>query len=664
MAQSIQIIVFIFFACQGVNAQSTDTLRYTLVRPGNTVKGGKLFWKIGKNDYYFHTAYNDQGRGPSITEHVTVDNGGKIIAKEITGLNYFKASVNETFSVNNGKTYWKNGIENDSAEYHGQLYSAIYDDYGERSLDLAMIRLSGKLNLFALPTGTLSFRELQRTTVQGDSQIKNLVLIEFSGYGNRPDYIWFDEQGDFFATLSESFSWVREGFEKNISNLLILQRSWEDRFFRELATSITKKDSGGIGIRHVTVFDSETGTTSNDQTLLIHNGRIKEVGNSSLVIIPKSYQVIEGENRFLMPGLWEMHGHFRKSDGAFMLAQGVTNFRDMGNGPSLLGLREDIDQDSLLGPDISYISGFIDKVGEMSNHTGVLVHSQNEALDAIIQYKKKGYDQIKIYSSIEPSWVKPMAEKAHSLGMRVCGHVPAFMTASQAVDAGFDEVTHMNMLMLNFFGDTVDTRNITRLTLIGRKGYQIDVEGPEVQQFIQQLKNKKIVIDPTMSVFERIYLNLPGKISKAYAPISDYLPSNVKRAQMSGSFIGSDSLESRFAASFDNMKKMLKKLYDAGLIIVAGTDGGILQHELEIYSESGIPNADVLKMATFWAAQDAGKLESLGTIKEGKIANLILVDGNPLLHMNDIRKIFLTIKGDKMYSPKAIYNAFGWGYYY
>jgi hypothetical protein len=114
-----------------------------------------------------------------------------------------------------------------------------------------------------------------------------------------------------------------------------------------------------------------------------------------------------------------------------------------------------------------------DKAGPMAGPTGILVNNLPEALQAVDTYKSKGYDQIKLYSSIEPGWVQPIAVKAHGLGMRVCGHIPAYMTASQAVDAGYDEITHINMIVLNFFGDTIDTRNMTRLTLPGQKAYDV-----------------------------------------------------------------------------------------------------------------------------------------------------------------------------------------------
>ncbi len=238
------------------------------------------------------------------------------------------------------------------------------------------------------------------------------------------------------------------------------------------------------------------------------------------------------------------------------------------------------------------------------------------------------------------------------------------MTATQAVDAGYDEITHMNMLMLNFFGDTVDTRNMTRFKLIGNKGYTIDVKSDAVKNFVQKLKEKNVIVDPTINIFESMFTDMPGKIAKAYLPIAAYLPAETKRYAMSGSFIDDNAVAAAYAKSFTAMKKLLKMLYDNGITILSGTDGGILQHELEIYSECGIPNYDVLRMATYWPAKVHGMLNDYGTVDAGKIANLILIDGDPKKNIKDIRKIFLTIKEGKLYYPKKIYAAYGWKYYY
>jgi hypothetical protein len=646
-------------------AATSDTLFYSYVNSGKIV-GKQWVRQQGQHDYYYYDEYNDRGRGPSLHTHITTDANGVIISEEIFGVDYFKSPVSENFHVRKGRAYWKNKFENDSAAYKDQLYSDINGPLAGAELVLKMLQASTSGEVRVLPAGVRNFKQVASTEITEKETRRKyaLRLVALSGYGGTPYYLWFTAEGRFFGSVSDWSSLIQKGFESYANELYILQQQYEAKFFTDLTQKLTEAAAEGIAIKNTTVFNTRTGDTLSHQTVLIHGGKIEKTGNASAMAIPAGYKVIDGTGRFLMPGLWEMHGHFSKEQGPFMLAQGVTNLRDMGNSIALLHTRQLIRQDSLLGPDISVVSGFIDKAGEFAAPTGALINSLEEGLRAIEDYKQKGYDQIKLYSSIEPAWVKPLADKAHSLGMRVCGHIPAFMTASQAVDAGYDEVTHINMLMLNFFGDTVDTRSMGRFFLPGRRGYTIDVKGAAARRFIRQLKDKHIVFDPTLSVFEEMYVDLPGHVSGKYAPIAGYLPAEVRRNAMNGGYLDKDSLIDTYAKSYANMEKMVKELYDNGLTILSGTDGGIVQHELEIYSRCGIPNAEVLKMATWYPARVSGRDSLLGSIEEGKTANLVLVDGNPLRHMEDIRKIFVTIKGGEMYWPKAIYGTFGWKYYY
>ncbi|MBN9381785.1 MAG: amidohydrolase family protein [Chitinophagaceae bacterium] len=643
---------------------SSDTLFYNYVNSGKIV-GTQWVWQKGKGDYYYYDEYNDRGRGPSLHTHITTGAGGVILSEDISGVDYYKSPVRERFYVRRGKAYWKNKFENDSTAFKNELYSDINGPLAVAELVLKMLQTAPAGEIHVLPAGTRNFKLIASTAIteKGSQRRHTLRLMAFSGYGGPPGYLWFTSEGRFFGSLSDWSSLIQKGFEDYARELYVLQQQYEAKFYTDLARRLTEHPDVGIAIRNTTVFDTRTGDTLAHQTVLISKGKIERLGSAAGVSVPAGYKVIDGSGKFLMPGLWEMHGHFSKEQGPFMLAQGVTNLRDMGNSFELLHTRQLIREDSLLGPDVTVISGFIDKAGEFAAPTGVLIKSLDEGLKAIEDYKEKGYDQIKLYSSIEPGWVKPLADKAHSLGMRVCGHIPAFMTASQAVDAGYDEVTHINMLLLNFFGDTVDTRSMGRFFLPGRKGYTIDVKGPAAQNFIRQLKEKHIVFDPTLCVFEEMYVDLPGQISGKYAPIAAYLPAEVKRGAMTGGFIDKDSLIGVYARSFANMESMLKELFDNGLTILSGTDGGILQHELELYSQSGIPNAEVLKMATWYPAKVSGKDGLLGSIEENKVANLVLIDGNPLRNMQDIRRIYVTIKGGEIYSPKAIYGEFGWRYY-
>jgi len=650
------------FATRGL-AQTTDTIRHDVVRLGKVV-GKHLSWKKGNNDHYYYFEFNDRGRGPAVTSYSKTDNKGNITLQQITGVDYFKTKVEEKFEIKNGKASWKNKFENESVPYKGELYSNMYGNPGEIELSLNILKNSASKKVNILPAGTLSYTVVKEEIVKdGNNNSLTIQLIGFSGLGGPPNYNWFTKEGNYFGSLSDWTSIIQEGYEKNIGILLPIQKKFEDNFYTNLAKTALEKNTGGIAIKNVTVFNASEGSTFINGTVLIKDNMIDKVGNSTTKI-PAGYKVIDGTNKFLMPGLWEMHGHFFMSDGPLMMAQGVTNLRDMGNNDELWKVKKRIDADSILGPGINIVSGFIDKVGEFAAPTGALINTLEEGLKYIDEYHKKGCQQIKLYSSINPEWVKPLADKAHSYGMRVCGHIPAFMTASQAIDAGYDEITHLNMLMLNFFGDTVDTRNMTRFKLVGTKGASIDVNGDAVKNFIQKMKDKNITIDPTISVFESMFTDLPGKVAKSYLPIERYLPPQTKRNVMSGGFVDDESLAPQYSKSYEVMKKFLKALYDNGITILAGTDGGIVQHELEVYSECGIPNYDVLRMATYFPAKEYGLLDKYGTVAPGKIANLILIDGDPKKNIKDIRKIYLTIKEGKIYSPKRIYAAYGWKYYY
>ena len=643
--------------------QTTDTIRHKVVRLGKVV-GRHLSWKKGSNDHYYYFEYNDRGRGPAVTSHSKTDNKGNITLQEITGVDYFKTKVEEKFEVKNGKASWKNKFENESVPYKGELYSNMYGNPGEIELSLKIVKNSVSKKVNILPAGTLSYTMAKEEIVKDEKgNSLTIQLIGFSGLGGPPNYNWFTKDGNYFGSLSDWTSIIQAGYEKNIDILLPIQKKFEDNFYTNLAKTAIEKNNGGIAIKNVTVFNAAEGSTFINGTVLIKDNMIEKVGNSTTKI-PAGYKVIDGTNKFLMPGLWEMHGHFSMGDGPLMMAQGVTNLRDMGNGNELWNVKKKVDADSILGPEINIVSGFIDKAGEFAAPTGSLINTLEEGLKYIDDYHKKGCQQIKLYSSINPAWVKPLADKAHGYGMRVCGHIPAFMTASQAIDAGYDEITHLNMLMLNFFGDTVDTRNMTRFKLVGTKGASIDVNSDAVKSFIQKMKDKNITIDPTITVFEAMFTDLPGKVSRVYLPIEKYLPSQTKRNAMSGGFIDDESLAPQYGRSYETMKKFLKALYDNGITILAGTDGGIVQHELEVYSECGIPNYDVLRMATYFPAKEYGLLDKYGTVAPGKIANLILIDGDPKKNIKDIRKIYLTIKEGKIYSPKRIYAAYGWKYYY
>ncbi|HEX7956083.1 MAG TPA: amidohydrolase family protein, partial [Pyrinomonadaceae bacterium] len=274
-----------------------------------------------------------------------------------------------------------------------------------------------------------------------------------------------------------------------------------------------------------------------------------------------------------------------------------------------------------------------------------------------------GYSGIKIYSSIKPELVPKIIELAHAKGLRVGGHVPAFMTAEQFVRAGADEIQHTNFLFLNFlFDDVKDTRTPARFNAVADRAATIDLTSEPVRAFVKLLKERGTVVDPTLNIFEGMFTDRPGKVAAGFASVADRLPPQVRRGLLAGGLPVPEGKDERYRESSRALLRMVRTLYDAGVPLVAGTDsmaGFALHRELELYAEAGLPPAEILRIATLGAARVMKRDGELGTVAPGKLADLILVDGNPAERISDIRRVSLVVKDGKVYEPAALYRSIG-----
>jgi hypothetical protein len=180
--------------------------------------------------------------------------------------------------------------------------------------------------------------------------------------------------------------------------------------------------------------------------------------------------------------------------------------------------------------------------------------------------------------------------------------------------------------------------------------------------FVKLLKTNNILVDPTVAIFENMFVSQSGELSPTYEAIASRFPIIEQRSFYTGGLSKEGAQVSRYEASFDKMLAVVADLFRQGVAIVPGTDGlpGFLYHrELELYVKAGIPAAEVLKMATIQSAQITGVSDVSGSIEEGKQADLILVDGNPLAEISDIRKVEWTMKGGNLYFSKELYNSIG-----
>lgn len=641
------------------NASATDTLSYSVILGGN-IKGYSKTWQQPDGSWRTHYQFNDRGRGDSTVTIYRENEKALLTSLHISGVDYLKSPFEETFSFNNGVAKWKNPSEQEERKVNAPAFYLGLKG-GAGNLAKAIFNYGGTLDL--LPVGKAKASVVLTDNFGTPGQTKRLSLVAIEGMGFTPNYVWVDENKIDFAYVSDWVTTIATGSESLAQALLDRQKQIESALFLSLAKQHTQEPPGGICFQNVNYFDAEKGKLIRNANVFVEGGIIRKISFEKKPATKEAMLIVDGKGKTLLPGLWDMHTHPSSDlDGILHIAAGITNIRDMGSGPDLLERRGAFESGKVIGPDISVMSGFIDGAGPFAAPTGKLINNVEEGKQFIREYAELGYQQIKLYSSIKPEWVKPLIEEAKKYKMRVCGHIPAFMTASQAIDAGYNEITHINMLVLNFFGDTVDTRSPLRFKLPAAKTASLDLNGPAMKAFIQQLKEHHIAVDPTVNVFEEMFLGRDGVMSAAWKGVVGRFPAQAQRNMQAGGggLPVPEGMDETYRQSFNAMLRIVKLLYDNNIPIVSGTDafaGFMLHRELELYAQAGIPNAAVLQIATIGSARVAGVDKTTGSIAEGKQANLVLIDGNPLENISDIRRAVMTVKGEKLFDNSALYNS-------
>jgi len=632
-----------------------------------TPSGQDVVWKSPDGTIHEFFQFNDRGRGPKIYTTYRLNSRGLIVFEESKGVDYMKSPVEERFSLAAGDAVWKNKAENEKQSNASGKFFIDLNGGPESGAILARALLSsengGKLPV--LPSGQATIRKLQSVPVEGSGQKITATLYQISGLGFTPGYLWLDDDQQFLAVTYGWSSVARHGFESSVSQLRESQRQAEIARASELAKALSHKPSGDLVIRNVTLFDSLTGRVLSNQSVTVHGERIASVEPDEGRPTAAGSQAIDGRGKMLLPGLWDMHAHMVRTYAFLDIAAGVTTVRDLANSiEELSNLRQQIQEGTQIGPRV-VPAGFIDGPGPFEGPVKVLAATPEEARKQVDRYADLGYVQIKIYSSVKPELVPIIAEEAHKRGLRVSGHVPSGMIAEQFVRDGADEIQHMNFIFLNFMPDVKETRTPARFIEPGKRGGDLDLNSQPVNDFIAFLKQHHTVIDPTMAIWEATYLDRPGQPSRTDAVIFDRLPVQEQRNSRTAAeaLDASDpATDKQYRAAYANMVRMVKRLYDSGIQIVAGTDesdGYALDRELEIYAEAGIPAPEVLRIATIEAAQVMHLDRDSGSVTPGKYADMILVNGDPTKQISDIRHVDTVIKNGVVYKPAELYPAFG-----
>ena len=642
-------------------AAPSDTLRYTILSGGNPA-GRELGVRQSDGSLYFFEEYNDRGRGPRLETRITLTPAGMFQTLAITGHDYWKQPVDERFTLRGDSAEWLSSLEKGRRRLDAPaLYSPFYGPVGSLPLLIGAAGTSGEVSL--LPTGRARVTRVGERTVTAGGQSAKIAHYQIEGLGFTPTDFWVDSGNRLFAFVAGTwFRVIREGFESAGDALSAAQDSLEKQRDAAVARTLADHPSGAVVFRHVSVFDAPNARLVREQAVVVRGNRIESVGPDGSAHVPAGARVIDASGKTLLPGLFDMHTHNGALDGRMHIAAGVTSVRDMANDiDDLRRLRESWDSGSAIGPRVM-MAGFMDGPGPYAGPSKVLVSTRDSALAWVDRYKSLGYEQIKLYSSLDTALVRPIAERTHALGLRLSGHIPNHMTAARAVQDGYDEIQHINMLFLNFEGDSIDTRTPSRFSAPGRYGADLDLSSDSVRAFLKLLKDHHTVIDLTLATFEGMYTVRPGTMDEGGQRIANRMPAEVRRGFLAGGIAQSDSQQTRYRASWAKMLAFAKTLDDNGIQIVAGTDcmaGFCLQRELELYSKAGIPNARVLQIATWGAATVMKRTDRLAAIRPGYLADLLLVAGDPVADMTNIERVDLVMKNGVIYDPAAIYRTIG-----
>jgi imidazolonepropionase-like amidohydrolase len=607
--------------------------------------------------------YKNNGRGPTITETIVTDELGRPRSWQITGATTFGSKVDERFEWSGDTARWIDPAGPGEATIdEPKIYVAEGASPWALGLYARVLLADADRTAEALPSGTLTLEKGESFQVAGSSSSTSVTAYTLSGIDLTPSYMLLDDRGNLVAFMTPDFAVVRQGFEGEEQRVRDLAAKMSTERYVAMEKTAAHRYQAPIRIRNVRVFDPEAGKLSPPVSVVVSGNRIAAL-DSANAPATEGEVVFDGAGGTLVAGLYDMHAHLDQDSALLNVAAGVTSVRDMGNDNAVLdGLIARIESGAIGGPRVTR-SGFIEGKSPFSANAGIVVASEAEALDAVRWYGARGYWQIKVYNSMNPAWVPAMAREAHRLGMRVAGHVPAFSRADAMIEAGYDEMTHINQVMLGWVLEPgEDTRTLLRLTALKRLP-GLDLRSPAVRKTIDTMVERGVAIDPTLEIHEMLTENRDGQVPPGAADYLDHMPigyqRSAKKALTDSSAPGDDEA---YRAALQKILHTVKIMHDRGVLLLMGTDTGgsfTLHRELEMYQRVGMTPAEILKRATLDAARYMGQGEQLGSIEKGKLADFFLVPGDPTKDLKAIKTIRMVVKDGIVYFPSEVYPHFG-----
>jgi imidazolonepropionase-like amidohydrolase len=428
---------------------------------------------------------------------------------------------------------------------------------------------------------------------------------------------------------------------------------------------------GPIAITNVTVIDTTGGPARSNTTVVVEGDRITQVGAQGRTPVPKGARTIDGSGKFLIPGLWDMHIHTFFGDWVpggrevtlpLFLANGVTGVRDMGSDLDLiLAARRDVSQGTLLGPRM-VVSGPMLDGPKTQFPSAIAIVTPEDGRRAVEMLRGRGVDFIKIQSYVPRDAYFAIAEECKKQKIVFAGHVPDSIRASEAAEAGQKSFEHL-------IGIFEGSSTIEDELLKGPKGpgrFLETYDSAKEATLIRLLAKKQIWQCPTLYWERGQWLVDAIDVTKdpdaRFAPVYWREKSWPKFTAGILKDLDTDPLPVRekFVA---HELDIVKRLHRAGVPFLAGTDtpagvgvlpGFSLHQELQRFVDAGFTPLEALQTATIHPARFLGERNDFGTVDKGKIADLVLLDANPLEDIRSTRRIAAVIANGRYYPREQL----------
>ncbi len=467
------------------------------------------------------------------------------------------------------------------------------------------------------------------------------------------EIVWMDTQGRLAALMTfagglpqeQILEAYRPAFEQLVRSGVRQEMSDLDALDQQVRPEAT----GAFAIVGARLIDGTGAAPIEDSVVVVRDGRITAAGVKGSVKLPPGLKIIHADGQSLLPGLWEMHSHYSGVEfGPALMAAGVTTARDCGGEFGFLTtVRGKIARENALGPRL-LLAGLIDSGGPLG-FGAVDAETPAQGVAAVDRYADAHFDQIKVYTQIKPDVLRAISAEAHRRGMTVTGHVPAAMDAFEGVADGMDQINHLQFV----------TRAMLPPENKGERGGEVDLASDRAKSLIALLKARQIVVDPTEGWGEMA--GHPKTVHAAsFEPGLDAAPFT-----LSSKFeaLGGPIEEARFHERMQANGKVIDALYEAGVPIVAGSDTGLIGYgidrELELYVQAGLPPIAAIQTATLGAARAMKLDRESGSVEVGKRADLVLVEGDPLTDISDLRRVVKVVRNGQLYDSRALGRSVG-----